>query len=286
MAHRLLVPQTRTGHSSCGHFPHGFPGIASTRKEYTREPKLDIAVYKSADPHYDFSVPPDFGSGEEFSARCYWVSPDGRHNGRGWAPFSFAIEGLAMGGKDYNRTTKFCPHDIFADVPVSLYVDGNVTISPPASDEIARFLVSSAEIGLCLHGEHRTIPEEIETCIARGKMTAGEARFAERRYAAYLSEGMPPDMPVYYGGVILRRHGSARVRSAMSDWAEEYASGLSRDQVSLPYILWRNNVKVHVFNNGYEDPPGAFFARRHRTGRFLSDLNEWRKQHAVRRRLG
>ena len=240
--------------------------------------KEHVVVYKCADPWYDFNFPPAFARSNRFTPECRWLSHDGSTWGRGWGPLRVDAGKGTVSGKDFNRRCKFSPQAYLPECPASIYVDGNVEITAQASIEVDAFLASGADIGLMLHAEGRTIPEEIAACRENGKLSASASDLAERRFSQYVAEGLPEKAPIYYAGILMRRHRVPRLDAAMRDWASEYADGVTRDQISLPFVLWRNHIRIHHILGSYSDRKGVFVAHRHKTGRLLSDVNEWRKR--------
>src|ERR1039458_2191274 len=45
-------------------------------------------------------------------------------------------------------------------------------------------------------------------------------------------------------GIILRKHSDHKVITLMESWWEEYCNGGRRDQLSLPYLIWKKNIGV------------------------------------------
>ncbi|WP_227287627.1 glycosyltransferase domain-containing protein [Boseongicola sp. H5] len=236
-----------------------------------------IIVYKCADRSYDFSFYPSFFPSAAFTPRCVWLSHDGRARARGWQAQTVDVGDGPTSGKDFNRYCKFLPHQLLPECTVSIYVDGNVQIAPHATAEIEAFLESGADIALMAHALRHTISDEIAACRQTAKLSPEAETFARNRLDQYHAEGLLASAPVYYGGVLMRRHQRPALENAMRDWAREYTDGVTRDQISLPYVLWRNGVTIHLMTCSYVDPFGPFFAHRHKKQRWLSDLNQKRK---------
>jgi hypothetical protein len=64
--------------------------------------------------------------------------------------------------------------------------------------------------------------------------------------AHYLSEGMPEHFGLWAMGSIARRH-TAQMRTLGDTWLEEMARWTIQDQVSLPYLLWREHIWPGTF---------------------------------------
>jgi hypothetical protein len=92
----------------------------------------------------------------------------------------------------------------------------------------------------------------------------------------YRDAGLPPDPPFTENAIIFRRHGNPALEEAMQLWWSELQSYTQRDQLSLPYVLFRSQLaaKIWDWNYKYENP---YFQRYlHRRG-LLSDLNVFLK---------
>ncbi|MCC7422019.1 MAG: DUF616 domain-containing protein [Planctomycetaceae bacterium] len=66
----------------------------------------------------------------------------------------------------------------------------------------------------------------------------------EMQMDAYRSEGFPERWGLWEGGLIFRRMAELSVRQWQTLWWREICAGSRRDQLSLPYSLWRTGVKV------------------------------------------
>ena len=59
---------------------------------------------------------------------------------------------------------------------------------------------------------------------------------------------MPEDFGVFLCGVLIREHNNPVCVKLMEDWWKELEEGSRRDQISFPYVLWKNGyVKEDVF---------------------------------------
>lgn len=61
---------------------------------------------------------------------------------------------------------------------------------------------------------------------------------------AYRQEGMPEDWGLYANGVLCRAKGWGQ--DLNREWWEEQQKWSVQDQISLPYVCWKNNVQIPV----------------------------------------
>ena len=65
--------------------------------------------------------------------------------------------------------------------------------------------------------------------------------------------------------IIIRKHNEDLCVSLMRSWWDEFINGVQRDQISLPYVLWKNKFSMSdlylLGDNEYANP--RFFIDNH-----------------------
>ena len=119
------------------------------------------------------------------------------------------------------------------------------------------------DIGLFPHELRDRVEDEVAACVARGKVQdAGPIR---AEYAAYRAEGFADAAgSLSENAVLFRRHGAQPVRDAMALWWDLVARHSGRDQISLPYVVWKTGLPVHRFDFSYRRANPWFYVYRHR----------------------
>lgn len=194
---------------------------------------------------------------------------------RGWEhhPFPEATRGLTP--SLVNRYCKFFPRRIFPRADVSIYVDANLLVIGDLSPLIAEFVASGADIGLFPHKERSDIFAEFEFGKRVGKIPPAEFERGEAQLARYLAEGLPRDQLLTENAVIFRRHAAPGLDPAMELWWDELERGARRDQLSLPYVLWRSGLATRIWDWNYRSDANPYFSRYiHRRG-LASDIVIW-----------
>jgi hypothetical protein len=133
------------------------------------------------------------------------------------------------------------PHELFSDYEISIYIDGNIKlISSPR--EIAFRAMSVASLSLYQHFSRSCVYSEAEVCAALGHEWFWRVNRQMRRYRR---ENYPADNGLYEANVIIRRHNDLQIINLMKLWWYEYLHGIKRDQISLPFLLWKTSTVVY-----------------------------------------
>ena len=140
----------------------------------------------------------------------------------------------------------------------SLYFDANVRPVNSLYPLFEAFKASGADIGMYRHYARSSVKEEAAACLARKKVDSPEA--LEEELALYASAGFPDDQGMWEGSVIFRRHSSQRLAEAMNEWWDLYSRFQTRDQFSLPFVIWKYGLRVFDLD---EHSPGRehYFVR-------------------------
>ena len=162
---------------------------------------------------------------------------------RGWQWRPLPAETAGLSPTMVNRFAKFFPHVIFPEAEVSIYVDANTLMLADLTPLIEEFRVSGADIGLFPHKQRFDIAEEFEFARKVGKIPAEDAEKGAAQLAHYRAEGLPDDHLFTENAIIFRRHGNPALAAAMDLWWEQMATYTKRDQLSLPYVLYKSDLE-------------------------------------------
>lgn len=145
---------------------------------------------------------------------------------------------------------KMLPHKLFEDKEISLYVDSNMEIlSDPT--ELAEKYLADANIAFFRHPENRTcLYDEARVC---KEMKKDEPEWIEKQADHYKRMGYPENNGLVAGMVILRRHNEPDVVKVMEEWWAEVNEWSFRDQISFPYLAWKNKLKFNVIDDYVRD---------------------------------
>ncbi|MBC5784881.1 DUF616 domain-containing protein [Ramlibacter sp. USB13] len=137
-----------------------------------------------------------------------------------------------------NRYVKMHPHLLFPEHGRSVYVDGNLELK----DGIAAFADDALRehpLALFSHPFRDCLFHEAAECAAIGYGWIWTYIAQLRRYHR---DGMPARAGLYECGILPRRHDAPQVATLMEAWWHEFQGGIRRDQVSLPYLLWKQRT--------------------------------------------
>lgn len=126
---------------------------------------------------------------------------------------------------------------LFFDGP-TIWMDGNISLRADA-DLVASSLLGDADIALITHPYRRTVWEEFKALREqqRFRIPYLQKQLAEQE-KFYRADGLPPDIGLFECNVLVRRN-TERVRRLMDAWWSQICRWQWRDQVSLPYVLWK-----------------------------------------------
>lgn len=185
-------------------------------------------------------------------------------SGWDWCPAPAAVEGLSPSMA--NRYCKFFPQRIFPEADVSIYVDANILVIGDLRPLLEEFIASGAAIGLFIHKDRSDIQSEFEFCREVGKIGDADHDTGVEQLRFYRAEGLPEAHVFTENAIILRRHSAPGLDPAMQLWWEQLNRFTKRDQLSLPYVLWKTGLATQVWNWSYWNDNPYFTRYIHRRG--------------------
>ena len=147
---------------------------------------------------------------------------------------------------------KLFPFKLFKDYDVSVWVDSKFQIIGDLRVYIEEYQKDCSM--LCFpHFSRDCIFDEAVECLHIGK---GDPIMLGGQIYKYFMENYPKHNGLYEGGCLVRWHKDIRMQNIMYDWWKEINKYSCRDQVSLPYICWKNNYRIDIsdldiLNNNY-----------------------------------
>jgi hypothetical protein len=151
----------------------------------------------------------------------------------------------------YNaKIYKILPHK-FIDYDISIWMDGNMAMKFP-KEKLVNDLMGDAEMALFKHYKSKGIEWELKWIKYKFGRHSPVSIEAEKQVEKYLKEGMTPKTQMYMGGIIFRRNTKA-VNAFNEDWWSEICCFGQRDQLSLPIVLARHNLKLKVIELNIKD---------------------------------
>lgn len=147
-----------------------------------------------------------------------------------------------------SRKFKILSHNYYQKK--SLWIDGRVEVKASVLDFISEH--SQKDFTVFKHPYSSSIQEEAQRCLDVGILEDGQ--LIHKQLKKYREEGFK-DHWLMAGGIILRKN--SKVCQAINNlWWKELNEFPTRDEISLPFVLWKLGLKVNVldldiFNNPY-----------------------------------
>ncbi|ONI47977.1 hypothetical protein AN644_03200 [Candidatus Epulonipiscium fishelsonii] len=213
--------------------------------------KVKIAIYTCIIGNYDLVKEPRY-----ISSNCdYFIITDQEvPKSSIWKKIDInKFENLKdFSASQKNRYIKFFPYKIFKNYDYSIYIDGSIEIIADLTPLIAYLGTSS--IGLHKH-EHRNCAYTEAKAIKYHKRY--NPKEIDKQILKYSKEGFPKHYGLYDNTVIVRKHNEI-CKLIMQKWWKELNKYTFRDQLSLPYTLWKYNIakkNIALLPNGINTNP-------------------------------
>ena len=152
-----------------------------------------------------------------------------------------------------NRRIKILPFRYLSGYDYSIYVYGNIEIVAPLSPLVEE--MGNHAFGVHYHRTRDCIFDELVQVLHLKKTDSAIAR---SQIENYKREGFPRHFGLYENSILIRKHNDEEIRYLMETWWEEYMRYPTRDQLSLPYVMWKSGYdrrKIHIIGRNLEKSP-------------------------------
>lgn len=138
-----------------------------------------------------------------------------------------------------NRYFKMFPHIVFPNYKYSVYVDGNFRIYTDFTEHVNR--LSDYGFAHFRHHKRTSVLQEAEAC----KILKKEKPETIDKYIEKLRlNGFPDNYGLIACDIIVREHNKESCVKVMEQWWVEFRDFVRRDQLSLPYVLYKNGIAI------------------------------------------
>ncbi|MCF8469032.1 MAG: DUF616 domain-containing protein [Sneathiella sp.] len=206
----------------------------------------DYIVYTCITNNYDWLLPPLYKD-PRINYLCFTDTPGIFAEGWTVLPISSSLKHLPP--NLINRHYKFFPHLYLPDSEWSVYIDGNIRILGNFMELIEHVRNKGAVMACPAHPSRNNIYDEATACFQLNKFSEKDLKVIEKQLAEYSANGMPENVPLTANYVIIRAHRDDRVQEAMELWWTHLRRYSQRDQISLPYVIWKKNVPFTVLED-------------------------------------
>lgn len=197
--------------------------------------RKQIAVYTCILNNYDEVQEPEF-----ISDKCdYYLISDKKPREGSIYKFIDIADCNIHNVKDFTRKNRYCKlkaHEIFPEYRYSIYFDGNIKL---VSESILNKIYELSKSRIMAYGKNAF------DCIFMEAMRAGEhfrdsKEVINKQVEKYWLEGMPENFGSFFCGVLIREHNNPICVKLMNEWWNEIERYSRKDQISFPYVLWKN----------------------------------------------
>ena len=153
-----------------------------------------------------------------------------------------------------NRKIKILQTERLQEFDYTVYVDGNIEIVTGVSPLIAK--MKGCGFGVHYHRTRDCIYDEM-VAVKHLKRICGGGDMVEQ-VNNYRDNGFPPHFGLYENSILIRDNRDAESLRLMELWWDEYCKYPTRDQLSLPYVIWKNHFdrkKILIMGNDIERNP-------------------------------
>ena len=170
---------------------------------------------------------------------------------------------LSVQAKDSRLTArwhKIMSHCALPEAEITLWHDGSHHLRVNPWDVVDYGLSNGHTFASFKHPARNCIFQEVQACLALKKDAADRLRMQAEHYR---NEGYPPHYGLLETSCIVRL-GSSPVHRLNEAWWQQLQLWSCRDQVSLPYVIWKSGFKHLGSIPGCRDNSAFFSFRPHR----------------------
>ena len=190
-----------------------------------------------------------------FDSADYYAFVDRHHDCSVWKQIQsvpFSLDDKYKGRRDA-KIYKIIPHLFLPDYDYWIWVDP--THEPIVDPKVICAMLGDKDIGVFKHGERQCAYEEAAEIL---RLNIDHPHLVKAQDTYYRSEGFPQGHSLYELPVSVRKN-TPTIQSMNMKWWELICRYSSRDQISLPFVMWKMGITPHLFegyaNNGLNQNP-------------------------------
>ena len=178
----------------------------------------------------DYDTPPKISTEEEFDFFMFTDQPE--RVPKPWR--AIYVNPSIFGQQRTNRYFKCLAHILFPKTQSCIYLDASFSLLKPLTLFLQAY--DKSRFALFRHPDRDDVTEEAEVCKRQGK---DDSEVLDAQIERYRAVGLPSPSSCYNGGGLIRDLTDPTVISINEAWCDEITAGSVRDQISLPFVLWR-----------------------------------------------
>ena len=228
----------------------------------------ELVVYTAFTGNYDSLKEPEFID-DNTKYVCFTQNPDLKSD-------TWEIIQMEDSILDDNRTAKqyrLFPHVYFPDFKYSFWLDGTFKIKGSIREYIYKY--ANSPMLVVVHPERDCIYDEAKESIPFARYSNYSLPNQVEQYKA---EGMPEHYGLLASGALFRQHNNPKIISLMEQWWEEIINHTNQDQLSFPYVMWKNNFhpsvsSVYYWENEFWSKEGDYFQHNFEVEDYITSKN-------------
>lgn len=218
-------------------------------EQYQDPSKFKIAVYSCIVGSYDRLVEPVY---VEPGVDYLMFTDQAIPSTSSWKKIDITQldEYADLSGAMMNRKIKIMQCKVLEEYDYTIYIDGNIEVVSGVSPIIAQ--MGKSFFGVHFHRRRDCIYDEVVSVKHLKRITGEEM---DRQMEAYKREGFPPHYGMYENSILVRCNRDIETLDLMKAWWDEYCQYPTRDQLSLPYVIWKykyNKERILILGNDVE----------------------------------
>jgi len=147
-------------------------------------------------------------------------------------------------GTRTNRWHKINAHLCLKDYKYSIYIDANIDVlSKEFFDAIDEQRKRPQAFSLMSHPARDCVYDELDACI---QLQKDDPAVMKSQIKLYKEAGYPRRNGLYASSILYREHLDETVIRVMEEWWGWLTTYSKRDQLSLPYALWKRGYKPGI----------------------------------------
>lgn len=208
---------------------------------------MKVAIYTAVFGGYD-SIKPQVKQTIETDFFCFTdqeiTHPD-------WNVVSIPAEGNA---RKQAKWFKLMPHHVsqLNGYDFAIWIDGSFEIKRPDFVEWVLSFIKESGWAVFRHNQTSCIYDEAD---AMAKVIKYHGSPINEQAAYYKEQGYPAQNGLYFCGLIARDMSRGVWKSVCSAWWSENDRWTLRDQISLPYVLWKEKATIDIIEGNLFKQP-------------------------------
>ncbi len=139
------------------------------------------------------------------------------------------------------RMFKTLPHKFFPNYEYSIWIDASIEITNDALVDLTYNSIQTKDLACFKHMHRDTLYDEVNSCLERKK---DNPFILTTQYRDYKADKFIDNGTLIESGVLIRKHMNPALITFSENWWKEIKKYSIRDQISFPYVLFKNPIKI------------------------------------------